>query len=88
MSTGYSGTPLAKKLGAKNGQRTWHLAMPKSVLEEILEAGVMPEIVRSPAVGLEMAHLFVTARSVLAKELKRLRGLLAREGTVGVSWPT
>ena len=37
MVAGYSGTPLAKKLGVKDGQRTWHLKMPESVLAEILD---------------------------------------------------
>ena len=32
---GYSGTPLAKKLGVKDGQRTWRWKMPDSVAEEI-----------------------------------------------------
>jgi hypothetical protein len=34
-----------------------------------------------------MAHIFLTDRAVLAKELKRLRGLLASDGVVWVSWP-
>ncbi|HEX3570017.1 MAG TPA: DUF3052 domain-containing protein [Acidobacteriaceae bacterium] len=87
MSAGYSGVPLAKKLGVRDGQRTWHLAMPATVLDEILAGGVMPQIVRAPSAGLEMAHVFVTERSVLAKELKRLRGLLVADGIVWVSWP-
>lgn len=87
MTAGYSETPLAKKLGVKDGQRTWHLAMPKSVLDEILRGGVMPKITRSPSSCLEMAHVFLTQRSVLAKELKRLRHLLAPDGSVWVSWP-
>ena len=87
MSAGYSGTPLANKLGVKDGQRTWHLAMPESVMEEILSGGVMPDIARSPSAGLEMAHVFVTERAVLARELKRLRSILAADGVVWVSWP-
>jgi hypothetical protein len=87
MTSGYSGTPLAKKLGVKDGQKTWHLAMPAPVLGEILAAGATPQIVRSPSAGLEMAHIFLTDRAVLAKELKRLRGLLAADGVVWVSWP-
>lgn len=78
---------MAKKLGVKDGQRTWHLAMPKSVLDEILAGGAMPQFVRSPSAALEMAHLFVTERKVLTKELKRLRSLLTPEGMVWVSWP-
>ena len=73
MTAGYSGTPLAKKLGVKDGQKTWHLAMPAHVLNEILAAGALPQIHRSPPAGLEMAHIFVTERSVLRNELKRLR---------------
>ena len=87
MSAGYSATPLAKKLGVKDGQLTWHLSMPASVLQEILVSGVLPSMVRSPVAGLEMAHLFVTERAVLNRELKRLRGLLAADGTVWISWP-
>lgn len=87
MTSGYSGTPHAKKLGVKEGQKTWHLAMPAPVLGEILASGAMPQIVRSPSAGLEMAHIFLTDRAVLAKELKRLRGLLAADGVVWVSWP-
>jgi len=87
MTTGYSGTPLAKKLGVKDGQKTRHLAMPAQVLDEILAGGAMPRVLRSPSAGLEMAHIFVTDRSVLRRELKRLRGLIAADGVVWVSWP-
>ncbi len=87
MAAGYSGTPLAKKLGVKDGQRTWHWKMPETVLAEILEAGVRPEMCAAPKAGLEMAHIFVTERAELAGKLARLRGLLAADGTIWVSWP-
>jgi hypothetical protein len=87
MTAGYSGTPLAKKLGVKDGQRTWHSKMPDSVLAEILGAGVRPEMVGVPKAGLEMAHIFVTEREELAGKLGRLRGLLAADGMIWVSWP-
>ncbi len=84
---GYSGTPLAKKLGVKDGQRTWHSGMPASVLEEILAGGVRPEVVTAPRAGLEMAHVFVTERKSLAAMLARLRKVVAVDGTIWVSWP-
>jgi len=87
MAAGYSGTPLEKKLGVKDGQRTWHWKMPESVLREILASGVRPEMCAAPKVGLEMAHIFVTDRKELAGKLGRLRGLLAADGTIWVSWP-
>ena len=87
MATGYSGTPLAKKLGVKDGQRTWHSGMPASVLEEILASGVRPEVVTAPRAGLEMAHVFVTERKSLAAMLARLRKVVAVDGAIWVSWP-
>jgi hypothetical protein len=34
-----------------------------------------------------MAHLFLTKRQELRRELEWLRGVLAQDGTVWVSWP-
>ncbi len=84
MTSGYSGTPLGKKLGAKDGQRTWRLNMPASVAAEI-EA--TPLLLDAPEQGLEMAHLFTTRRAELEAELTRLRTLLDPAGMVWVSWP-
>jgi hypothetical protein len=39
MATGYSGTPLARKLSLKDGMRVWWDAVPDSVLEEIATEG-------------------------------------------------
>ena len=84
MSAGYSGTPLAKKLGVRNGQRTWRLDMPPSVAAEI---GDGPRLLETPEPGLEMAHVFATRRATLEAELARLRALIAPDGMVWVSWP-
>jgi len=86
-SAGYSGTPLGKKLGVKEGQLTWRLKMPASVAEEIALSGAEPRLVKAPKAGLEMAHLFVTQKREMAEHLVRLRGLLAQDGVVWVSWP-
>jgi hypothetical protein len=87
MPAGYSGTPLAKKLGVKPGQRTWRLAMPLSVSADIAQSGATPILLRTPQPGLEMAHIFVTRRSDLAVRLATLRKLLAPAGILWVSWP-
>ena len=87
MTAGYSGTPLAKKLGVKDDQRTWRHEMPSSVAEEIARGDVSPAILKSPASGLQMAHIFVTRRRELARLLARLRAHLAPDGMVWVSWP-
>ncbi len=87
MATGYSGTPLPKKLGVKDAQRTWRYRMPDPVAEEIAGGGANPILLPSPQSGLEMAHVFVTSRAELAKLLRELRVLLAPDGMVWVSWP-
>jgi len=87
MAAGYSGTPLARKLGIKPGQRTWRVNMPASVAAEIADSGLAPTLLRSPQPGLEMVHIFVTRRAELAKHLSRLRPLLAPAGILWVSWP-
>lgn len=86
-SAGYSGTPLAKKLGVKDGQRTWRWKMPASVSEEIAREGMEPKLVKKPAEGLEMAHIFVMKKKELREHLAKLRGVLAQDGTIWVSWP-
>ena len=87
MAVGYSATPLAKKLGVKDGQRTWRYGMPETVAEEIGLGGMVPVLMKAPARGLEMAHVFCTSRSDLAAVLGRVRPLLEADGTIWVSWP-
>ena len=86
MPAGYSGTPLGKKLGFKQGAALWAKAMPESVRAEI-ELGVRPRCVTRPAKDIPAAHLFHTNAAKLEADLKRLRPLLASDGMVWVSWP-
>lgn len=86
MPAGYSGTPLAKKLGFTDGMAVWVRSLPESVRLEIGE-GASPRYLARPAKGLTAAHLFHTAASELAADLGKLRPLLAPGGMVWVSWP-
>lgn len=87
MTTGYSGTPLAKKLGLRDGQRVWFDAMPESVADEIDEYALELTFVADPAEGIDAAHVFVTERSALAAHLAALRQQIAPDGQIWVSWP-
>ncbi len=86
MPAGYSGTPLAKKLGLKEGGALWAKGMPESVREEI-EAEVCPRYLARAGKDIPAAHLFHTSASKLEADLKKLRPLLAADGQVWVSWP-
>ena len=85
MAAGYSGTPLAKKLGLKTGQCAWLVRMPASVRAEIGDVGLREvEAIES---DLDVAHVFVTERAELERLLADLRATIAPDGMVWVSWP-
>ena len=87
MTAGYSGTPLAKKLGLTAGLRVWLANMPDTVRAEIDPAAIgVVECARAEP-GIDAAHLFVTDRALMAGHLTTLRPLLAPAGFVWVSWP-
>ncbi len=87
MTTGYSGTPLAKKLSLRDGMRVWFDAMPENVADEIDEYALELTFVANPAQGIDAAHIFVTERSNLEAHLATLRHQIAPDGQIWVSWP-
>lgn len=87
MTTGYSGTPLAQKLGLKRGMRSWFCGMPDSVRAEIDPDGLGIEEYEAAASGLQAAHIFVTERAKLEREITALLALIDRNGFIWVSWP-
>jgi len=86
MTAGYSGTPLARKLGFAAGAPLWAKGMPDSVRAEI-EALVHPRFLARPAKGLSAALIFHTKAVQLEADLAKLRPLLAPNGMVWASWP-
>jgi hypothetical protein len=87
MTSGYSGTPLARKLSLKDGMRVWWDGVPDSVRAEIAAEGLALELLAAPQAPIDAAHVFVTVRGALEAELDRLMPLLAPGGFIWVSWP-
>jgi hypothetical protein len=87
MATGYSGTPLAKKLSLKDGMRVWFSDMPDSVRAEIDESDLTLSEEEVPTPGIQSAHIFVTDRSDMETRLATLREMIDPAGQVWVSWP-
>ena len=87
MTSGYSGTPLAKKLSLKDGMRVWFDGMPESVRNEMAAAGVVLSEEAVPTPGIHAAHIFVTSRAELEEKLTLLRTLIDAAGMIWVSWP-
>jgi len=87
MPSGYSGTPLAKKLSLKDGMRVWWDRMPDIIRKEIAAGGIVLSEEAVPTPGIHAAHIFVTARTDLEEKLALLCKLIDRAGFIWVSWP-
>ena len=85
-TAGYSGTPLAKKLGFKPGEPLWASGMPATV-KKALDTEAHPRYLARPTNALAAAHIFHTNATKLEAELESLRAKLAPDGMIWVSWP-
>lgn len=84
---GYSGTPLAKKLGFVSGMRLLTIGAPPEFIDLLAP---LPEDLRitSRAKAPHAAvHVFANDAQKLSAVLTRLRSELAPSGFVWVSWP-
>jgi hypothetical protein len=87
VTAGYSGTPLARKLSLKDGQRVWWDEMPDRVRAEIESEGLALDLIPAPRAPVDAAHIFVTDRADMETKLAALRPVLAPGGFIWVSWP-
>jgi hypothetical protein len=84
---GYSGTPLAKKLGLKAGQVVCVIGAPQDY-PAILGPGLTGiHVVAAPGTATDIAHVFASRRGELTRTLARLRQRLRADAAVWVSWP-
>ena len=84
---GYSGTPLARKLGIAAGGRVLAIDAPDGYRDWLapLPDGVRFEAALSAHV--DVVHVFASERAVLAARLGELRDRIAPAAAVWVSWP-
>ena len=87
MTAGYSGTPLAKKLGFKPGLRVAAVGAPAHYAKLLapLPAGV--DIAGRVGKTTDVVHLFTVSKAELAKNLAAWRKLLPPDAAIWVSWP-
>lgn len=92
QGAGYSGTPLHRKLGLKDGQRVAFVALP-GALEAITESCAFAAVTMVddwravPDGPLDLVHLFTTEAATVAAALPVLRNRIAPDGMIWVSWP-
>ena len=83
---GYSGTPLAKKLGIKAGQRCLTFAEPEQYFEWL---SPLPENINFVKSGkdLDFVHLFTREFKVFSKQFLANKKVLKKDGMMWISWP-
>jgi len=84
---GYSGTPLAKKLGIKEHFRVALLHVPEDVTAELRPALATCKILKSARRPLDLVFLFAASRAVLERELVTAARALAPAGMLWIAWP-
>lgn len=82
---GYSGTPLPKKLGIKDGLRVALVEMPAEVRAELKDALANCKIVHEGP--LDFSMVFVKTQTELKQKFSKLAKQLASAGMLWVSWP-
>src|SRR5262249_45180871 len=84
---GYSGTPLAKKLGLKEGCRLFLKAAPATSARLIAPPPPGLTTVSRIDADTDVIHLFATERTALARELHGARERMRADAVIWVSWP-
>lgn len=87
MPAGYSGTPLAKKLGIKPNHRIKTKNAPEHY--EDLIAPLPEDVTISTRFrnDVDLWHLFTTSKSELAQQLIVAKNQIHSDGMIWVSWP-
>jgi hypothetical protein len=84
---GYSGTPLARKLGIKEGALLALLDAPEGFDELLAPLPDDVTVVRRLAANLDVAVLFVTRRRELEERFDAVAGAVFPAGGFWVVWP-
>jgi hypothetical protein len=87
MSAGYSGTPLAKKLGIKPGLRVSAPGAPANYRKLLAPLPDGVEFQTRISKTTDIVHLFTASKAELAKSLATWLKVLAPEAAIWVSWP-
>jgi hypothetical protein len=84
---GYSGTPLTKKLGIKEGARVVLANAPKGFVLELGELRTQVCFVTRPGNPIDLVLLFAKSESGLKKDFVKMAKRLSPSGMLWVAWP-
>ena len=86
QNSGYSGTPLAKKLGMKDGSRVLLLHAPENYFDLFTQLPAVTFLKPGPAKA-DIIHYFVTREKDLIRHISMLRQRIHEDGMIWISWP-
>jgi hypothetical protein len=85
--TGYSGTPLAKKLGLREGSRLCVHSAPKHYAAWLAPLPPGARIVARLDESTDVIHVFAVRRAALTAALRSTLKVMRADAAIWVSWP-
>jgi hypothetical protein len=84
---GYSGTPLAKKLGLKEGGTIVVIGAPRDFVQQLAPMPADAKVATRARSGMGLALIFVKSREELEARFAALAASLDDAGMLWVAWP-
>lgn len=86
MTAGYSGTPLAKKLGIKDGFYVLTVNAPDDYRDLLSPLPDPVTLSDQPRAEVDLIHIFTNSRDELFGKLAECVRLIKQDGSIWVSW--
>jgi len=85
MTAGYSGTPLAKKLGIREGFKITLYNEPEYYFRLFTDFPKDIRVINVPTV--DFVHYFAKEEKKLREDISKLKDQIAQNGMIWISWP-
>jgi hypothetical protein len=85
-TAGYSGTPLAKKLGIKEGSTISLFHQPGYYFELFTDFPENVEVVNK-LLNVDLVHYFTKDKEQLERDISTLKNQIKSNGMIWISWP-
>src|SRR4051812_37462880 len=84
---GYSGTPLAKKLGIKTSSKVMLINVPDYYMQLFTDMPADVYFVDDADIKKDLVHFFTKSKDELLTNLPQLMNQIKPDGIIWVSWP-
>ena len=84
---GYSGTPLVKKLGIKEGSRVALVNAPKDFSSQLPDLPDDVKFLKPTSKSLDLILFFVLFERILARDFGKLADRITANGMIWIAWP-